>query len=409
MASVTGPKPISLSTPVPMRKSARLVSLDVFRGLTVGGMILVTNPGTYSAVYWPLLHAQWNGWTLTDMIFPSFLFIVGVAMTLSFTARRKRGETRSRLAKHLLQRAIILILIGLFLNAFPYFDLHTLRIPGVLQRIALCYVGGGLLYLALMPKAGLDNAASTRKRVLTLSAVIALLVAGYWLTLRYFPVPGFGPDRLDSLGNLGAYIDRAVFTTRHMWFYGTTPGYGITFDPEGLLSTLPATANLLMGLLAGEVLRTKYSGTRKVVIFALVGLIFFLAGMVLNSLLPINKKIWTSTFVMLSSGFSLMAFALCYWVIDIRGWRRWTAPLVVPGLVFGTNAILAFALTNIITPLSDAIHLHAGMPLHQWGYQAIFLPWLSPVHASLAYALLIVGLNMAIVAVFYRKKIFLRI
>jgi predicted acyltransferase len=409
MASVTAPKPVFQSTPAPMRKPERLLSLDVFRGLTVAGMILVTNPGTYSAVYWPLLHAQWNGWTLTDMIFPSFLFIVGVAMTLSFAARTARGEMRSRLALHLLQRAVILILIGLFLNAFPYFELHTLRIPGVLQRIALCYLGGGLLYLALMPKAGLDNPASTRRRVLTLTGLIALLAAGYWLALRFFPVPGFGPDRLDALGNLGAYIDRAVFTTRHMWFYGTTPGYGVTFDPEGLLSTLPATANLLMGLLAGETLRMKYSGARKVVIFVLAGLVLFLAGMAFNSLLPINKKIWTSTFVMLSSGFSLMAFALCYWVVDSRRWRRWTAPLVVPGLVFGTNAILSFSLTNIITPLTDAIHVRAGMTLHHWGYQAIFLPWLSPVHASLAYALLLVGLNLAIVSVFYRKRIFLRI
>ena len=409
MASVTAPEPVFQSTPAPMRKPERLISLDVFRGLTVAGMILVTNPGTYSAVYWPLLHAQWNGWTLTDMIFPSFLFIVGVAMTLSFVARRARGETRSGLAKHLLQRAVILILIGLFLNAFPYFDLHTLRIPGVLQRIALCYLSGGLLYLALMPKAGLDDAASTRRRVLTLTAVVALLAAGYWLALRFVPVPGFGPDRLDSLGNLGAYIDRAVFTTRHLWFYGTTPGYGVTFDPEGLLSTLPATANLLTGLLAGETLRMKYSGTRKAMIFVLAGLVLFLAGMALNSLLPINKKIWTSTFVMLSSGFSLMAFAFCYWVVDIRRWRRWTAPLVIPGLVFGSNAILAFTLTNIITPLTDAIHVHAGLTLHRWGYQAIFLPWLSPVHASLAYALFMVGLNMAIVAVFYRKRIFLRI
>ncbi len=404
MASTTAPDVLSHAAAAPVRKPERLVSLDVFRGLTVAGMILVTNPGTYSAVYWPLLHAQWNGWTLTDMIFPSFLFIVGVAMTLSFAARTARGETRGRLALHLLQRAAILILIGLFLNAFPYFDLHTLRIPGVLQRIALCYLIGGSLYLALMPKTGSNSDSSTRRRVLILIAVIVALVAGYWLTLRFVPVPGFGPNRLDSLGNFGAYIDRAVFTTRHMWAYGTTPGYGVTFDPEGLLTTLPATASLLIGLIAGELLRTKHSASRKVMVFALAGILLFLAGMALNPLLPINKKIWTSTFVILSSGFSLMALALCYWVVDIRRWRWWTPP----ALVFGTNAILAFALTNMITPLMNVIHVRGGLRLQDWGDQ-LFLPWLSPVHASLAYALLLVGVNLAIVSVFYRKRIFLRI
>jgi predicted acyltransferase len=405
MASTTAPEFAPHPVAAPVSKPERLISLDVFRGLIVAGMILVTNPGTYSAVYWPLLHANWNGWTLTDMIFPSFLFIVGVAVTLSFAARTARGERRGRLARHLLQRAVILILLGLFLNAFPFFELHTLRIAGVLQRIALCCAIGGLLYLSLMPEAGHDEAPYARRRIFILCGVIVGLVAGYWLTLRYVPVPGFGPDRLDSLGNLGAYIDRAVFTTQHMWFYGTTPGHGVTFDPEGLLTTLPATANLLIGLIAGEALRAKNSAVRKAVLFAVAGLVLFLVGMALNSLLPINKKIWTSTFVLLSSGFSLMAFALCYWVVDLRRWRWWTGP----ALIFGTNAILAFALTNVITPLTDAIHVHPGVNLHAWGYQTIFLPWLSPVHASLAYALVLVGLNMAIVAVFYRKRIFLRI
>jgi predicted acyltransferase len=409
MASTTTREFTPDSTLSPIDKPGRLVSLDVFRGITVAAMILVTNPGTYSSVYWPLLHAEWRGWTLTDMIFPSFLFIVGVAMTLSFSARTARGESRGRLALHLVQRAAILILIGLFLNGFPFFDLHTLRIPGVLQRIALCYLGGGLLYLWLTPSTGNGDASQVQRRVAVLGGVVAMLVLGYWLTLRYCPVPGFGPDRFDSLGNLGAYIDRAVFTTRHMWPYGTTPGYGVTFDPEGLLSTLPATANLLIGLLAGELLRTARTGGRKTAIFAVSGAALFCAGMALGPALPIVKKIWTSSFVLLSTGFSLMAFALSYWVLDVRRWLKWTRPLVIPGVVFGTNAILAFALTNIITPLTDVTHTPGGLRLHDWGYRTIFLPWLSPVRASLAYALALVGLNLAIVSVFYRRKIFLRI
>jgi predicted acyltransferase len=408
MASTTAPELLSPSAQMPVIKPARLVSLDVFRGLTVAAMILVTNPGTYSAVYWPLLHAEWRGWTLTDMIFPSFLFIVGVSMTLSFASRQERRETRTSLARHLLMRVVLLIAIGLFLNGFPFFDLHTLRIPGVLQRIALCYLISGLFYLSLLPASG-NGAASTRRRVWALSAAIVVLVLGYWITLRYFPVPGFGPNRFDSLGNLGAYIDRGVFGTRHMWPYGTTPGYGVTFDPEGLLSTLPATANLLVGLLTGELLRTRRSGLRKAVVLGLAGVVLFSLGMALGPMLPIVKKIWTSSFVLLSAGFSLMAFALSYWVLDAQRWRRWMRPLTVPGLVFGTNAILAFAITNMITPLTDVIHLHPGVTLHSWGYQAIFLPWLSPVQASLAYALMLVGVNLAIVSVFYRKRIFLRL
>jgi predicted acyltransferase len=335
MASTTAPELLSPSAQMPVIKPARLVSLDVFRGLTVAAMILVTNPGTYSAVYWPLLHAEWRGWTLTDMIFPSFLFIVGVSMTLSFASRQERRETRSSLARHLLMRVVLLIAIGLFLNGFPFFDLHTLRIPGVLQRIALCYLIGGLFYLSLLPASG-NGAASTRRRVWALSAAIIVLVLGYWLTLRYFPVPGFGPNRFDSFGNLGAYIDRGVFGTRHMWPYGTTPGYGVTFDPEGLLSTLPATANLLVGLLTGELLRTRRSGLRKAVVLGLAGMVLFSLGMALGPVLPIVKKIWTSSFVLLSAGFSLMA--LCDYQHDhpadgrdpCSSWRN-VAPLGLSG------------------------------------------------------------------------------
>src|SRR5271170_6637068 len=250
-STAAGARPADTTSSTP-RKSERLVSLDVYRGLTIAGMILVTDPGTYSAVYWPLLHAPWNGWTPTDMIFPSFLFISGVAMTFSFAARTERGEARRQVAVHLVWRAALLIVIGLVLNGFPLFHLHTLRIPGILQRIALCYLGGGLLYLAC-------NAKTRRTRFSILAGVILAILAGYWAALKLVPVPGFGVGRLDSLGSLPAYIDRAVFGTNHLWAYGLTPGYGVTYDPEGLLSTLPAMTNLLMGVLAGELLRAKRS------------------------------------------------------------------------------------------------------------------------------------------------------
>jgi predicted acyltransferase len=398
----TATLPATKSAPSNVSKTERLVSLDAFRGLTIAGMILVTDPGTYSYVYQPLLHVAWNGWTPTDMIFPSFLFIVGVAMTLSFQSRTARGETHRKLTWHLIERSAILIVLGLIVNGFPFYDLHTIRIPGILQRIALCYLFGGLLYLAVSK--------STRpvRRVFTISAVTTALIAGYWAILKLAPVPGFGAGRLDSLGNLGAVIDRAVFTTRHMWSYGMTPGYGTTYDPEGLLSTLGALANLLIGILAGEWLRTERPGAKKALGFAIAGLILFVAGLALNPLLPINKRIWTSTFVLFSSGFSLLALALCYWIVDLRRWRWWTAP----ALIFGTNAIFAFVLSSFITTLTQVIQVHTAsgvVNLRDWGYEALFMPWLAPIHASLAFAIFVVLVNMAIVYPLYRKRIFLRV
>ena len=385
----------------------RLVSLDVYRGLTVAGMILVTDPGTYSAVYWPLRHAEWNGATPTDMIFPSFLFIVGVAVTLSFAARIQRGADRARLAGHVVLRSGMLFAIGLIVNGFPDYDLHTLRIPGILQRIALCYLCGGLIYLWCHGSVRMQARGSAGNWVI--AGLTAFLLATYWLALKLVPVPGFGVGRLDSLGNLPAFIDRSVLGTRHMWAYGLTAGYGVTYDPEGLLSTLPAVATVLIGVLAGEWMRTKRPERQKAVGLAAVGLVLLLAGLLLNPFMPINKKILTSTFVLLSSGVSLLAFSLCYVVLDIKRWRRWAAP----ALIFGTNAIFAFALSTVITTLTDRIHLKVGgestLSLHKYGYQYGFASWLQPVHASLAYAILIVLLNMAVVNLLYRRRIFLRV
>lgn len=387
-----------------IHKPKRLVSLDVFRGLTIAGMILVTDPGTYSAVYWPLLHASWNGWTPTDMIFPAFLFIAGVSLTLSFASRVKRGATPAQLIGHVIRRSILLFVVGLVLNGFPFFHLHTLRIPGILQRIAICYLCGSVLYLATLKK-GADEA---KGNVGIIFGVVVAILAGYWAILKLYPVPGFGPDRLDSLGNLGAYIDRQVFGIQHLWAYGLTPGYGVTYDPEGLLSTLPAIASLLIGILAGERLRGKQSAKRKVLEFAAVGIVLLLAGWLLNPFLPINKRMWTSTFALFSSGFSLVALALCYWIVDMRRWRWWS----FPALVLGTNAIFAFAVSTIITSSLDAIHVQSNgelLSLHTWGHLHLFASWLAPIHASLAYAIFIVLLNVAIVVPLYRKRIFLSI
>jgi len=397
MASATAALRTADRSHAPLGKGERLVSLDVYRGLTIAGMILVTDPGTYSAVYWPLLHAHWNGWTPTDLIFPSFLFISGVSMPLSFAARTARRESRLRIAAHLVRRALLLILIGLVLNGFPQFHLHTLRIPGILQRIALCYLAGGLLLLGRAKN-------GPRERGVILLGLIAAILAGYWALLKFFPVPGFGPGRLDSLGNLGAYIDRALFGVNHLWAYGLTPGYGVTYDPEGLLSTLPALTNVLAGILVGESLRIQ--SNRNIFAIFVIGLVLFFAGHLFDPFMPINKRIYTPTFALLSIGFGMMAFALCYWIVDIRRSRRWTPP----ALVFGTNAIFAFAVSTIITSLLDFIRIGSDRaPLHTWLYSHFFLPWLSPVNASLAHAIAIVLLNMTLITPLYRRRIFLRI
>jgi predicted acyltransferase len=414
----------------------RLLSLDVMRGLTIVGMILVTDPGTYSAVFPPLLHAAWQGATPTDMIFPAFLFIVGVSIVFSIQARLRRDMTYAQLVTHILIRSIGLVLLGLVVNGFPAYDLHHLRIPGILQRIALCYAATALLYLAISQADNRDCAAaqkSCNRTAAALVVMIAALLIGYWALLRFFPVPGFGPARYDSLGYLGAYIDRAVFTTRHLWAWGLTPGYGVTYDPEGLLSTIPAIASTLVGILTGVWLRMPRPARSKVADLLFFGALFFLVAWPLASLMPINKRIWTSTFALLSSGVSLLSFGLLYWILDLRfadarttdhhgagritdqrSVPRWMKAAVTFASIFGTNAILAFVLSSVITASLDAIHIgsQAGgtvLSLHQAGYQYLFAPWLLPRFASLAYALAIVALNAAFLYPLYRKRIFLRI
>jgi predicted acyltransferase len=368
-------------------------------------MILVTDPGTYSAVYPQLLHSQWNGATATDMIFPAFLFSVGVAITFSFSSRIRRGEGRASLAKHIAFRSFLMFLTGLALNGFPDYNLHTIRIPGVLQRIALCYLFAGFIYLGLLQS---TDQATGQQRIWRIGSLTMLILIGYWVVLRFVKVPGFGANRLDSLGYLGAYFDRAVFGIQHLWPFGTTPGVGVTYDPEGILSTLPAIATTLIGVMAGEFLRSRRGLGMKSFTLGLTGVVLFLTGTLLNPAFPINKRIWTSTFVLLSGGVSLMLFAVFMYVVDLKQWKRWASPL----LVFGTNAILAFVLSDIITVLTDRIHVGAGISastLHQWADVHWFGNWLAAENASLIYAVAIVLLNVFLLWPLYRRRIFVHL
>ena len=363
--------------------TARLVSLDTFRGITVAAMVLVNNPGTWRAVYPPLRHADWHGWTSTDLIFPFFLFIVGVAIPLALGRRLAQGEARSGIAMKVLRRSVIIFGLGLVLHAVPEFDLATLRIPGVLQRIAVCYLVASLLFLW------------TRWRVQ--AGVAAMILIGYWSALMLVPVPGFGVGHLDPEGNLTAYVDRALFGG-HIWRAARV------YDPEGLLSSLPAIASTLFGVLTGHWL----VGGRPARVIVRGLLVAGIGGMALGLLwggwLPINKALWTSSYAVLTTGAALLALAVCYWLIELRGWRGWTRPFVI----FGVNALALFFLSTLMARLLIVIKIQSSTgsrSLHGLLFDGLFAPWATPVNASLAYAIAYVVLWWALMWLLERRQI----
>ena len=393
----------SAGVPAPRElvREGRLVSLDIFRGIAIAGMILVNDPGSWGSIYAPLKHAEWNGWTPTDLIFPFFLVIAGVSMTLSFASRAARGMTHGRLAGHILKRSAWIFAIGLFLNAFPKFDFHTIRIMGVLQRIAVCYLAAGFLYLACRGASAADGREPARAKAAVLATAVMILLVGYGALMTFVPVPGYGPGHLGKDDNLAAYIDRALLGG-HLWPESKT------WDPEGLLSTLPAIATVLLGILAGEWLRSGRTGTRKVLGLALAGAALLILGRLFHPIFPINKNLWTSTFVLFTAGWALLLFALCYWLADLRGWRRWA----VPFQVFGRNAIFAYALATLLAEISIAFEFPVSgrmRTLHGWFYDAFFRPNGSPKNTSLAFAFFFVLAIFLLLWPLHRRRIFLRI
>jgi predicted acyltransferase len=372
--------------------SRRLVSLDVFRGATIAGMILVNNPGDESKTYWPLLHADWNGWTPTDLIFPFFLFIVGVAMAYSFASRIEGGDSRQELMRHVLWRGAVIFGLGLFLNGFPnHYQLSSWRVYGVLQRIAVCYVISAVLALW----------AGRRGQVLT---VLGCLV-GYWLLMSFVPVPGFGvPGRdvplLDPDRNLAAWLDRKLLMG-HL--------YEVTRDPEGVLSTIPAVGTCLLGLLTGRWLRSERGPHAKALGLAVGGVVGLAIGVVFGAWFPINKKLWTSSYVLFTAGMALVCLAACYWILDVHRWRRWATPV----LVFGTNAIAAYVLAEVVAHFIARVGVSgaegARVSLQELAYQHLFAGLAGPANASLLYALVFVALCWAAMGLLYRKRIFIKI
>ncbi|MBZ5568652.1 MAG: heparan-alpha-glucosaminide N-acetyltransferase domain-containing protein [Acidobacteriia bacterium] len=371
--------PTQADTVAPGAMPRRLISLDIFRGMTIAGMILVNNAGNWDAVYWPLEHAKWHGWTPTDLIFPFFLFIVGVSMVLSFDTRQSGGASRAELLSHAVRRSAIIYLIGFALAlGGASLHLHTVRFYGVLPRIAAVYLAASVIVLYC----------GRRARV----AIAAGLLVGYWLLMTR--VPGFD---LTMDGNLAGALDRRLLYN-HLWIEHR-------FDPEGLLSTLPAIVTTLMGVFTGEWLRRREHGMSKVQGMVIAGGLCMGAGELWGRWFPINKNLWTSSYVLFTGGFALAALALCYWMVEIRGWRRWGAPFVW----YGSNAITVYAASSALAVCSVKLHVRPGLTCKAWVYRNLFAPLAQPLNASALYASAYVLAFLVLAWVMYRNKIFVKI
>jgi len=393
--STTTPSSVSAMPSLTAARPGQLLSLDVLRGLTIAFMILVNNNGNEAGAYWPLKHAAWNGFTPTDLVFPTFLFLVGISTVYSTAARLAQGATRQSLFLHVLRRSIILYLLGLVVNSFPYFHLHTMRFYGVLPRIAICYLIIASLYLI-----------SPGWRSKAALAVAALV--GYWILMRFVPVPGYGiPTHdiplLDRDANLAAWLDRQILSASHL--------YERTRDPEGLLSTIPALATALLGLLTGIWLRTQRTLRARAAGIATAGLTGVLLGGLWNLSFPINKKLWTSSYVLFAGGLSLLLLALCLLIVDLRqkSPSRSDSRFLSPFLVFGTNAISAYVFSELLQSTFTSIHPHQGINLQQLLYRSITHVIPNQAFASLLYSIGFVAVCWVPVSVLYRRSIFIKI
>jgi predicted acyltransferase len=397
----------------------RLLSLDVFRGLTVAGMLLVNDPGTWSAIYPPLEHAEWHGWTPTDLIFPFFLFIVGITTQLSITARRARGDDEGAIRRQILRRGALIFLFGFLINGFPFFTwgavpgvsdpsfwervvdrLHHWRIMGVLQRIALAYIVSALI--------------ATRARVRTQVVVTAALLFVYWLIMTVLPVPGTnGTPGALLLGHgettMAGYWDRVLLDWsrfglgNHLWIGS------LTWDPEGILSTTGAICSALLGNLAG-----RWIGERRPLIERISGLfaagaIAMMVGLMWHWSFPINKSLWTGSYVIFTAGMACIALATIMWLVDVQNWRWWVKPFVV----YGVNPMAAFVGSAVMARLIYSIikvNYHGErVSLQSAIYQSAFASWLSPLNASLAFALAFVAFWFGILTVLYRRNIVFKV
>ena len=379
------------------KPTQRLLSLDVARGVTIAFMIMVNNNGGPGS--WRFMnHAMWNGLTPTDLVFPTFVFVVGISVVFATAARLARGASRAQLARHTIQRAVILILFGMVVNGFPYFHLAHFRFYGVLQRIGICYLVVGLFYLW-------DQRVSTK-----IAALVASLV-GYWVLVRWVPIPGVGtPGRdvpfMDMSQNLVSWIDRHLFPY-HLYLY--SPDHNVR-DPEGLLSDLPAIGTALMGMLTGLWLRTSRSNAVKAAGLAAACVCSLTVGYLWSLEFPLNKNMWTSSFVLVAGGYSLLLLTFCFMTIDLQGWRKgWTFPWIV----FGSNAIAAYMVSELLPGILDNINVTSAtgkrISLETAIFDNVFAHIADPHWAAFGYSVSFTAVCFIPVWILYRKKIFLKV
>jgi predicted acyltransferase len=378
----------------------RLLSLDVLRGITIAFMIMVNNNGGSGS--WGFMnHAAWNGLTPTDLVFPTFVFVVGASIAFAFDARLARGATRAELAWHTLRRAGILFVLGIVVNGFPFFELTHLRIYGVLQRIAVCYLVVALFYL-------------WDQRVWTKVAALGVALVGYWILLRWVPVPGAGmPGRdfpfMDQSQNLVSWLDRRLMPG-HLYLPWTTHDLR---DPEGLLSDLPAVGTALLGLLAGLWMRGRKAAQTKTLGLAAGSAACLATGYLWSVWFPLNKNLWTSSYVLVAAGWSLAALTLTYWAVEQNGWGRERGKgWIWPWLVFGSNAIVAYMFSELLPGGLSEIHFTAGGQRSNvlgWVFSQVFAHIPDPGWAAFAYSVSFLAVCFVPVWVLYRKKIFVKV
>lgn len=376
----------------------RLLSLDFFRGLTVAAMILVNNPGSWAHIYAPLEHAEWNGCTPTDLVFPFFLFIVGVSISFAMGSKKADPSAHNKAILKAFKRGLTLFGLGFILAIFPRnfqsFDLmnalQTVRIPGVLQRIGLVFFISAVLFLKLSPR--------------QLFRTFILILFGYWLLMTFVPVPGTGYPNLEKETNLGAWLDRSLLGEAHLW------KSSVTWDPEGILSSLPAVGTCIFGILVGVYLRRKdvETGTKMAWLFS-AGLTAVALGLLWDLEFPINKALWTSSYVLYAGGLATLILTLAYWIIDVNGYRRFTPPFVV----YGVNAITVFFISGLAPRLINMIKIEQANGEKTGAlsafYQNYFAPYFSPINASLAYAIFVILFFYVILWIMYKKKIIIKV
>lgn len=374
----------------------RLLSLDVFRGVTVAAMILVNNPGDWGNIYPPLKHAAWHGCTPTDLIFPFFLFIVGVSIVFALESKKEAQTNHSKLIWTAAKRSLILFALGLFMALFPkvFTDpieaFKTVRIPGVLQRIAIVFFISAIIFIKTTTK--------TQLRILILLLVL------YWVLMTFIPVPDAGYPNLEKETNLGAWLDRTILTEAHLW------NLSKTWDPEGILSTVPAIATGLFGVLIGTFLKRKdKEDAVKISWLFSIGLLATLLGLLWNLSFPINKSLWTSSYVLYTSGWATMGLSLLYWLIDVNGYRRGTKPFVA----YGVNAITVFFLSGLIARSLNLLMIKIPngkeVSVKTKILETFYFPYFSPLNASVLYALTFVFIWLIVLWWMYNKKLIIKV